>query len=116
MPAPYAGEVWAKAKHKLTQIEIDRLIDGGIVSIGWTPPVSINPPEASNPADDLHAHRYDFRLEFAKDGAWYIDGTGPGQNGWLPVEGPMWGPSPSEQAMAKLGVLLLAVCAPEGAA
>jgi hypothetical protein len=114
---PDVTTVWAGAKPKITQLEIDRLLDGGIVQIGWTPPISLlAKQETPELAVDLMCATYDFRLEFAKDGAWYVDGKGPGMNGWLPVEGPMWGPSPSDRAIHKLGMLLLAICSPEGSA
>ena len=113
--APSTPEAWAQLT--IGQAEVDRLIDGGIVEAGWTPPVSIRDAGPEPIPADLAGHRYRFRLEWhEREGAWYVEGQGPAERGWLIVQGPLWAPSPAERAMDRLGLLLLAACSPEGRA
>jgi hypothetical protein len=121
MKSPTTPEAWKDGKARIGQVEIDRLLEGGIVEIGWTPPASISRAalrsgSALVPAS-LSSPIYRFRLEWhQREGAWYIEGQGPAERGWLIVQGPIWAPSPAARAMDKLGFLLLAICSPEGSA
>jgi hypothetical protein len=109
MKRPSCTEVWQGARAKLLNdpTHWETLERGGVVQVGCTPPVRLT-REPSIPALDLHGQRYSFRLEWhQRAGEWWIDGTEPGMNGWVPIEGPIAGKSPVAYALDRLRAMLL---------